>query len=120
MTYPQTEQLYTRQELDRIRLEEWCAYQGRDLATALLAKHGGNRLTALVDAEYRWSDATLGEPVERMVRDEIVAWLLSDANGVERDAWAATQAYGITTAEAALAAIAITLTHTPLPTEIAA
>lgn len=101
--------LYTRDELAQIRLQEFAAYEGRDVARATLAKCAMCRLQALCWLAYRWSDASLGDGVEELVRSEAIASLLSEATATERDAWEAAQSYGIDTYEQALAAVASTL-----------
>lgn len=115
-----TPPLYTPAELDRIGLEEFAAHEGRAVADAMMTRNGFNRLHALAWLEYRWSDASLDTPIEQMVRGEATAYLLSTANGIEKDAHAATQLYGVNSYEAALTAITMTLTHQPLVQQVAA
>jgi hypothetical protein len=113
-------EVYDRADYDRIRLEEFAAHEGRAVALATLARVSGNRLQALLWCEWRWSDESLREPVEPMVRREAIASLLGEANPIERDAYEATHAFGVDTYEAALAAVTLALTHLPLPEHHAA
>lgn len=105
--------LYTPHELRKLAIEEYCLREGERVAAEYLARTG-NRLTALLQVEYRYADRTLDAPIEELVRREAIAALLRDATPVERDCYDATQLYGITTYEAASAAVASALTHLPL------
>ena len=76
-----------RVEFDRIRLEEFAMREGRDVAHGALLRQGGDRMAALAYVCYVWSDSSLHDGPEEMVRSCALDILLSEGSACDRALW---------------------------------